>query len=64
MAACDKHQFDQAVDACGICGLGYCDSCLVRPFGTRRPAMCLACALEASGVRRKSKSRGGMFARR
>jgi hypothetical protein len=64
MAACDKHSFDEAVDTCGSCRRGYCATCLVRPFGESKPPMCLDCALEASGVRRARKERGGLFAKK
>lgn len=51
-ARCARHPFALATDVCGECGVGFCADCLVYPFGDRRPAMCLTCALAVGGVRR------------
>lgn len=47
---CEEHQQDPSEDLCGWCGRGYCPTCLVYPFGRRKPPYCLRCAVEASGV--------------
>jgi hypothetical protein len=64
MAGCDVHPFDQAVDTCGGCDSSFCSGCLVYPFGQRRAPLCVRCALEAAGVRRRSERRGGLLFRR
>lgn len=42
---------------CGDCGHQFCPECVVFPFGTRKPPLCIACALERGGVRRQSVGR-------
>ena len=42
---------------CGDCGHQFCPECVVFPFGTAKPPMCIACALERGGVRRQSVGR-------
>ena len=48
---CERHQFDRAIDRCGRCGLEFCQTCVVYPFGRRKAPFCLPCAVEAAGVR-------------
>jgi hypothetical protein len=48
---CERHQFDRAIDQCGRCGLEFCHTCVVYPFGQRKAPYCLPCAVEAAGVR-------------
>jgi hypothetical protein len=48
---CERHQFDRAIDRCGRCGLEFCQTCVVYPFGQRKAPYCLPCAVEAAGVR-------------
>ena len=50
---CMKHTANLSAGSCSQCGDGYCDECLVFPFGERRPPMCIACALTFSGVRHR-----------
>jgi hypothetical protein len=52
ITACEVHPFDQADDTCRSCKRDHCSSCLVYPYGPRKPPYCVACALEAAGVRR------------
>jgi hypothetical protein len=54
MAGCDRHPFDQAAGQCRACRTEFCATCLVYPFGHRKPPLCVACALAAGGVRRSS----------
>jgi hypothetical protein len=51
MNSCAKHTGAFATGLCGECGHGFCEECLVFPFGPSKPAMCIACALAFSGVR-------------
>ena len=51
---CVLHGFDLAERVCHDCGHWYCDTCLVTPWGPRKPALCMSCALARSGVRRRS----------
>jgi hypothetical protein len=65
MANCEKHPFDPATGMCKTCRLEFCGPCLVFPFGPKKPALCIDCALMASGVRRHSaRGRAGMFGHR
>lgn len=48
---CERHLFDRAIDRCGRCGLEFCQTCVIYPFGNRKPPYCLPCAVEAAGVR-------------
>jgi hypothetical protein len=48
---CERHLFDRAIDRCGRCGLEFCHTCVIYPFGNRKPPFCLPCAVEAAGVR-------------
>lgn len=52
-SACVKHPMAPAEHVCGTCGHDFCEECVVYPFGLRRPAMCITCALQAGGVRRR-----------
>ena len=49
---CSRHPFDVAVAVCHKCHASHCDDCLVFPFGTRKRALCIPCALVAGGIRR------------
>ena len=49
---CGKHPFEVAAAFCGRCRAGHCADCLVFPFGSRRPPLCIPCALVAGGIRR------------
>lgn len=48
---CARHTFERAVDLCGACGEAFCRGCLVYAHGPKKPALCIPCALVASGVR-------------
>lgn len=50
---CDRHRHGRAVGLCRRCGHDFCGDCLVRPFGTSEPALCVECALVVGGVRRR-----------
>ena len=49
---CRRHPFDAAVAACHRCHGTHCSDCVVFPFGTRKHALCIPCALVAGGIRR------------
>jgi len=49
---CPLHDLAAAVARCGKCDGGYCEACLVYPFGVGRPPYCTHCALVLAGVRR------------
>lgn len=53
---CMKHTANLSAGDCSQCGDGFCDECLVFPFGERRPPMCIACALTFSGVRHRGEA--------
>lgn len=48
---CVRHPFQHSDNLCGHCGLEFCRDCLVYPKGPKKPALCVSCALAASGVR-------------
>ena len=56
-SSCVKHPMTMGEYICGDCGHQFCPECVVFPFGTTRPPMCIACALERGGVRRQSLGR-------
>jgi hypothetical protein len=51
---CRNHSFERAERICRQCGLWYCDQCVVTPWGPRKPALCVACAVNRGGVRSTS----------
>ena len=51
---CILHPFEQADRLCGSCGGWHCDSCLVMPWGPRKGALCVSCAIQRGGVRKSS----------
>lgn len=55
--SCVKHPMTMGEYICGECGHQFCPECVVFPFGTTKPPMCIACALERGGVRRQSVGR-------
>ncbi|MHB1139326.1 MAG: RING finger protein [Microthrixaceae bacterium] len=55
--SCVKHPMTVGEHVCGECGHQFCHECIVFPFGTSRPPLCIACALELGGVRRQSRNR-------
>jgi hypothetical protein len=48
---CVRHPFEHSETLCSHCGLEFCRDCLVTPGGSRKRALCVQCALAASGVR-------------
>ena len=48
---CARHPFERAASLCRACRQHFCPECLVWPRGKRRPAMCIGCALNMSGIR-------------
>jgi hypothetical protein len=48
---CERHGFELADAMCRRCGLWFCEPCLVFAFGPKKPPFCVACAINASGVR-------------
>jgi hypothetical protein len=48
---CVRHPFEHSENLCSHCGLEFCRDCLVHPRGSRKVALCVQCALAASGVR-------------
>ena len=55
--SCVRHPMTMGEHICGECGHQFCPECVVFPFGTSKPAMCITCALERGGVRRQSTGR-------
>jgi hypothetical protein len=51
MAVCERHPSEVADTTCRHCRGPFCSRCLVFPFGPGKPALCVACALAAGGVR-------------
>jgi hypothetical protein len=49
---CILHPFEQADRLCSSCGAWHCDGCLVTPWGPRKGALCVSCALLKGGVRK------------
>lgn len=56
-SSCVKHPMTGGEHVCGDCGHLFCEDCVVHPFGTHRPPMCITCALERGGVRRTATGR-------
>jgi hypothetical protein len=54
---CDKHLFESAEDMCGRCGYEFCGECLVYAFGTKKPPLCISCAVAAAGIRSSAGNR-------
>ncbi len=52
--SCVKHPMTMGEHICGGCGHQFCTECVVYPFGSSRPPLCIACALERGGVRRQA----------
>jgi hypothetical protein len=58
---CIRHFEEPVAGVCRTCQRPFCDRCLVFSFGPRKPPYCVACALNASGVRNGgSKARPAM----
>jgi len=55
--SCVKHPMTVGEHICGECGHQFCPECVVFPFGTSKPPLCIACALEVGGVRRQARNR-------
>lgn len=52
---CIKHVGTIATHQCRECGHGFCDDCVVYPFGPKKSPMCIKCAMSFAGV----NARGG-----
>ena len=52
LGGCSRHGFDRAAGSCGSCRDAFCADCLVHPFGTNKPGLCVNCALVRAGIRR------------
>lgn len=50
---CESHQFEAAVDLCGMCGVTACAVCIAYPKGPTAPGLCLGCARVQAGVSTK-----------
>lgn len=55
MTHCMRHYEEPVAAHCRTCARPYCSRCLVYSFGPDKPPFCVGCALNASGVRNKSK---------
>lgn len=55
--SCVKHPMTLGEHICGECGHQFCAECVVFPFGSTKPPLCIACALERGGVRRQAVGR-------
>jgi hypothetical protein len=49
--SCVHHSFERAERVCRDCGHWLCDQCIVTPWGSRKAALCVDCALGRGGVR-------------
>jgi hypothetical protein len=54
LESCRKHAHEMGVALCGRCGGSWCSSCIVYPFGPKKPPYCMSCAMVAGGVRSAS----------
>ena len=52
LGGCARHSFDRATGSCRSCRDAFCADCLVHPFGTNKPGLCVNCALVRAGIRR------------
>lgn len=50
-ATCVHHPFERAERVCRDCGHWLCDQCMVTPWGPRKAALCIHCAIGRGGVR-------------
>jgi hypothetical protein len=55
--SCVKHPMALAEYLCGQCGHEFCPECVVFPYGVDKPPVCITCALELSGVRKRATGR-------
>jgi hypothetical protein len=60
---CVRHPFEHSENLCSLCGLEFCRDCLVNPGGSRKRALCVQCALAASGVRSTAANRPALSKR-
>lgn len=60
---CVRHPFQHSDNLCKHCGLEFCRDCLVYPKGPKKPALCVSCALAASGVRSSAANRPALSRR-
>lgn len=52
--ACVRHPMTYGDHLCSECGHRFCEDCIVFPYGADRPGLCIKCALERSGVRKRA----------
>ncbi|MEZ5310486.1 MAG: hypothetical protein R2735_07830 [Microthrixaceae bacterium] len=51
--ACIRHPMTFGNHLCSECGHRFCDDCVVYPYGTKRAGLCIKCALDRAGVRKR-----------
>jgi len=51
LESCGKHPHEMGVALCRRCGGSWCETCIVHPFGEKKPPYCMSCAMVAGGVR-------------
>ncbi|HTO01299.1 MAG TPA: hypothetical protein VL068_11550 [Microthrixaceae bacterium] len=49
-SSCVKHPMNFGEEICGECGHHFCQECVVFPFGSKKPPLCISCALELGGI--------------
>lgn len=54
---CSRHPFEYSENVCSSCGVAYCHDCLVYPKGPNKKALCVQCAIAASGVRSSARAK-------
>ena len=52
--ACVRHPMTFGDRLCSECGHRFCSDCIVFPYGENKPGLCIKCALERSGVRKRA----------
>lgn len=55
--SCVKHPMALAEFVCGQCGHEFCPECVVFPYGTDKPPICISCALQVAGVSKRPTGR-------
>ena len=55
--SCVKHPMAVSEYVCGQCGLEFCPECVVFPYGVDKPPVCITCALQMGGVRKRATGR-------
>ncbi|MEO8697250.1 MAG: B-box zinc finger protein [Acidimicrobiales bacterium] len=60
---CNRHSFEYAENVCSKCGIAFCHDCLVYPRGTKKPPLCVPCAIAAAGVRSSARNQSNLSRR-